>query len=138
MKLRNKKNGKIIYSGDVYTIMSFDEHHDRINKEYEYNSLAELNKEWEDYEEPKGTALDLMILTLTNFIVNEPDEEKVDLEDCKVMLEKLEAWKRLENKGFRFTGWYASGYLGDFNITGEGKHFDSEDTQKDLGLLFRR
>ena len=24
-------------------------------------------------------------------------------------MEKLEAWKRLEDKGFRFTGWYSSG-----------------------------
>jgi hypothetical protein len=70
---------------------------------YSYNSLVELNEEWEDVpEEPNGSALDLMILTLINFIENGPDEDKVDLEDCKQMLEKLKAWKRLKDKGFRF------------------------------------
>ena len=42
---------------------------------FEYNSIKEFTDHWEDApEEPKGSALDLMILTLTNFIENEPDE----------------------------------------------------------------
>ena len=67
-----------------------------------FESLKGLNEMFEDYEEVKGSALDLMILTLINFIENEPDEDKVDLEDCKQMLEKLKAWKRLKDGGFEF------------------------------------
>lgn len=88
MKLRNKKTGMVITLLDHL----FDN----------YNSLAELNAEWEDYEEPKGKALYWMILTLENFIENEADDRWVDLEDCKQMLEKLKAWERLKDKGFRF------------------------------------
>ena len=69
-----------------------------------YNSIKDFTDQWEDYEEPKGSALVLMILTLTNFIENEPDEDKVDLEDCKQMLDRLKAWKRLKDKGFKFEG----------------------------------
>ncbi len=104
MKLRNKKTGEIVElrKNEEIIIPLKDEDGDW----YEecYDSITELNKEWEDYEEPKGSALELMILTLTNFIENEPDEDKVDLEDCKQMLDKLKAWERLKDKGFRFTG----------------------------------
>lgn len=72
---------------------------------FSYDSIKKFTDDWEDVpEEPKGSALDFMILTLTNFIENEPDEDKVDLEDCKQMLEKLKAWKRLKGKGFEFRG----------------------------------
>lgn len=77
---------------------------------FEYNSIKDFTDHWEDApEEPKSSALDLMILTLTNFIENEPDEDKVDLEDCKQMLEKLKAWQRLKDKGFRFELWAYDG-----------------------------
>ncbi len=70
---------------------------------YYYNNLRELCEKWEDVpEEQKGSALDLMILTLTNFIENEPDGDMVDLEDCKQMLDKLTAWKRLKDRHFKF------------------------------------
>ena len=87
----------------------------------------------DDWEEPKGTALDLMILTLTNFVENEPDEDKVDLEDCKVMLEKLNAWKRLKDKGFEFLWWIStsSGDQANYYIP----EYDNE-TIQDLNLLF--
>lgn len=106
-----------------------------------YRSLKELNEEWEDApEEPKGSALDLMVLTLTNFIENEPDEDKVDLEDCKQMLEKLKAWKRLKDKGFRFRGYddMDRGQLGDIVIYAKMPTFeyDDESTRDDLDLLF--
>lgn len=101
MKLRNKRTGEIATltlssNGEELLLMKNNEMVTRNVK------LSDL-EEWEDApEEPKGSALDLMILTLTNFIENEPDEDKVDLEDCKQMLEKLKAWKRLRDKGFRF------------------------------------
>jgi hypothetical protein len=108
MKLKNKKTGEIVRAEFLNNWQTDDGTEIGIrdcntNIVFSYNSLAELNEEWEDYEEPKGSALDLMILTLINFIENEPDEDKVDLEDCKQMLEKLKAWKRLKDKGFRFS-----------------------------------
>lgn len=98
MKLRNKRTGEKaeVEINDNSMLVT---HEDGRVEKYYFDSLKDLD-EWEDYEEPKGSALDLMILTLTNFIENEPDEDKVDLEECKKMLEKLKAWKRLKDKGF--------------------------------------
>ena len=50
MKLRNKKTGKIIDKmfPESFVINSGEQI-------YRYNSLTELNEEWEDYEEPKDT-----------------------------------------------------------------------------------
>lgn len=69
--------------------------------EFYYESLKDMLDKWEDYEEPKETASRWMILTLENFIENEPDDRWIDLEDCKQMLEKLKAWKRLKDKGLK-------------------------------------
>ena len=132
MKLRNKKTGEIKNINHAHILMHFNDGETKC-----VNSLAELNENWEDYNEPKGSALDLMILTLTNFIENEPDEDKVDLEDCKQMLKKLKAWKRLKDNGFRFQFWTSS-YSGD-NIAFFVDWIDSDSKEqmtKDLDLLF--
>ena len=108
MKLRNKKTGEMgiinYFDNQSIVIYPIDENWNAKGdkKCVVYHSLAQLNEEWQDYEEPKGTALYWMILTLENFIENEPDDKWVDLEDCKQMLKKLKAWKRLRDKGFRF------------------------------------
>lgn len=105
-----------------------------------FETLKGLNKMFEDAdapEEPKGSALDLMILTLTNFIENEPDEDKVDLEDCKQMLEKLRAWKRLKDKGFRFKGYTDdSGDLFSCQVIRCSFDDFGKESRKDLDLLF--
>lgn len=44
----------------------------------------------------------MTILALKNFIENEPDDKRIDLDDCKQMLEKLKAWERLKDKHFKF------------------------------------
>ena len=136
MRLRNKKTGQegnFIINKDHFECVDLD-------LVPEYNSLAELNEEWEDVlEEPKGSALDLMILTLTNFIENEPDEDKVDLEDCKQMLEKLKAWKRLKDKGFKFTEWYRPDGCEPFIVVETNIDYDdveNRELQKHLDLLF--
>ena len=51
MKLRNKKTGEILGSLGSFIIQNPN----GINCEAitKYNSLAELNEDWEDYEEPK-------------------------------------------------------------------------------------
>ena len=103
MKLKNKKTGEIFdyrptlqrWNGPIVN---------RCN----YNSLAELNAEWEDYEEPKtlGWRIDEY---------NEPEEigfgfsleeleylKEIGLwfkteEEAKKAVEKLKAWKRLKD-----------------------------------------
>ena len=69
MKLRNKKTGEIFDAiirekggGDTYSLIVCEMeayHHSKSTLEDthfildEYDTLAELNDEWEDYEEPK-------------------------------------------------------------------------------------
>ena len=52
MKLRNKKTGEII---ELLAKPSFVKRNDDYlqSEVNTFNSLAELNEEWEDYEEPK-------------------------------------------------------------------------------------
>lgn len=129
MKLRNKKTGEI---KDI-DVRLFGTNPDRF-----VDSLAELNSEWEDVEEPKGKALYWMILTLEKFIENEPDDKWLDLEDCKRMLEKLKAWQQLKDKGFRFLCW--GGIDITIHTTGLGRYIENgnlpNDILKDLNLLF--
>lgn len=151
MKLRNKKTGDIgelsvWYRADNKEIKEFGVIKENEKFPTDYKSLAELNEDWEDYEEPKGSALDLMILTLTNFIENEPDDTLIDLEDCKQMLEKLKAYKRLKDKGFHFNGWdntigddyYKPGQIViSLNGNPDWDEYESIDDIKDeLNLLF--
>ena len=129
MKLRNKKTGEVIILIDH----TFDN----------YTSLAEFTEDWEDYEEPKTDVLRVMIITLTYLIENEREEDKVDLEDnvdleeCEKMLNKLKAWKRLKEQGFKFTGWSADydcdmAYFDVNWINSENKKY----IEKDLDILF--
>ena len=114
MKLRNKKTGEIVElcsSQDFYE----DKVHlflDTKNGRQYYDSLAELNAEWEDYEEPKeywytdyGGRIKPM-----NDANDEEDVARKEIgnyfetkEEAKKAVEKLKAWKRLKDKGFRFT-----------------------------------
>ena len=125
MKLINKKTGEIVrveflndYQTDDGTEIGF---RDCVtNNVYSYNSLCELNKEWEDYiEEPKGywfvdsggEVEEATYLT---------ENDKANLanfgncfatkEEAEKAVEKLKAWKRLKDKGFEITEWAANGY----------------------------
>ena len=109
MKLKNKKTGEV---AEVTGIFNRNDKPDFVIDSY--NSLAELNKEWEDYEEPKT----FWYLDEMGVIKEFPS----DMMDCKGIIdnykkignyfetkeeaeravEKLKAWKGLENKGFRF------------------------------------
>lgn len=112
MKLRNKKTGEI---------RDFIINKDKIQTAsaivcWEYNSLAELTAEWEDYEELKELGYWYYDTT-----INRPDfiekcnitkeDKKLDdqignyfetKEEAEKAVEKLKAWKRLKDKGFRF------------------------------------
>ena len=97
MKLRNKKTGKIIYiiahiAGDY---------------RQKFDSIAELNEEWEDYEEPKEYCY---ITSRGNFhfiedIDDEGDRERKQIgnyfetkEEAEKAVEKLKAWKLLKDE----------------------------------------
>ena len=139
MKLRNKKTGETM----IVVPHMFDN----------YTSLAELNEEWEDYEEPKevwhinslGEVEELNIdekftdsakcfisdshLEIGNYFGSKEEAEKA--------VEKLKAWKRLKDNGFRFLDYTALG-LGEIkfehNVMDEIE--DVEQLEKDLDLLF--
>ena len=117
MKLKNKKTGEIV------KIVGLSYHHDRLFYELEdengtfkkeINSLAELNEEWEDYEEPEElwsidqfgepinvTGLSSLQLEKLRRIGNLFESE----EKTERAVEKLKAWEQLKDKGFKFGRW---------------------------------
>lgn len=147
MKLRNKKTGQ---EGNF--IINKD-HFECVGLDYvpEYRNLAELNAEWEDVlEEPKewwfidysgfikhGEGLFTEksyikdIQAIGNYFETEEEAEKA--------VEKLRAWKRLKDKGFKFTEWYKPDGCEPFIVVETNIDYDDVDNrelQKDLDLLF--
>lgn len=136
MKLRNKKTGEIVEATD-FNIMS------------DYNSLADLNADWEDCKEPKmywyiygshifsnpecGDTLERMFKATGNYFKTKEAAEKA--------VEKLKAFKRLKDKGFRFVGVREIGKVIDFDMP-KSYHcaaFNKSEAlkfYKDLMLLF--
>ena len=102
MKLRNKKTEEIveitmpITNGDGWNIKA--------------NSLAELCEEWEDYEEPKGYWYinRLGDVCWSTYVGEEANIRKLignyfkTKEEAEKAVEKLKAWKRLKDNGFKF------------------------------------
>ena len=127
MKLRNKKTGEIETACPIY-----------VQNCGEYSSLAELNEEWEDYEEPKeywyirydgcititcGGADDDM-KQIGNYFETKEEAEKA--------VEKLKAWKRLKDKGFKPVICKQGQYL--YFEACWGSNYDGK--MNDLDLLF--
>ena len=145
MKLRNKMTGEI-------NILKVDEDYFKIYKDDDEFvcavTLKELNEGWEDYyEEPKKYWF-INASGEINWICEE-DEEEEDTKSCKEIgnyfetreeaekaVEKLKAWKRLKDKGFRFLGYYHS--VSETKSKGEiGFEMDDyKDIKQDLDLLF--
>ncbi len=127
MKLKNKKTGEIKEVQPI-TIGGF-------------RSLAELNEEWEDYEEPKEHWCVTMYGGITRI---KDDEEPIDdlieignyfnsKEDAYDARNKLKAWKRLKDKGFRFHDWKeGTTYCLEYEWEGVRLH----EIEDDLELLF--
>lgn len=93
MKLRNKKTGEIKNINHGHILMHFNDGETKC-----INSLAELTEEWEDYEEPTG---------IQNMCLVGGDEisiEFYDYKEAKQAFERLVAWKRLKDNGFKFKG----------------------------------
>lgn len=158
MKLKNKKTGEIaklvgyvkIVDGRVF--FRFED--DKGSYKKEYNSLAELNEDWEDYEEPKeywfidfnGEIKEFEVLDfewqgwmkeIGNYFSSREEAEKA--------VEKLKAWKRLKDKGFKFEGIAGMGNEIYFKANEQFTHimvdeYTADKTEKeyidDLMLLF--
>lgn len=153
MKLRNKKTGVIVdlvqgYIKDSYYGQKIEIKPLAIsNKEgYMYNSLAELNEDWEDYEEQKvGYIIDPMeedYMSADDSGYEESDVERAKelgiwletKEEAEKAVEKLKIYNKLKQKGFVFSGWYYS-TEGQLVILADNHEF-SETEPEDLTELF--
>ena len=116
-KLRNKKTGDIGFlicvvgpsPEKIKVVECIDGK--RGSKCWYYDTITELNEEWEDYEEPKGHwFIDCAAPYPVDFCeFNEDTEYDKEIgnyfetkEEAEKVVEKLKAWKRLKDKGFRF------------------------------------
>lgn len=156
MKLRNKKTGEIVfatmkasYGGGELQIRYYPLDNAEDTQFKEYRSISELNEEWEDVsEEPKEhwyidsdgevyptgglNRFDLdRMANIGNLFETKEEAEKA--------VEKLKAWKRLKDKGFKFTSW-GNGILLQKTIAGQFRYEfprdKMDDIEKDLDLLF--
>lgn len=143
VRLKNKRTGEIIEFDAILTVK--DVAGDSV-AHLEYNSLTKLNEEWEDYEEPKEcycidwTEPDGIHKTKHEDIRDDFNKEIGNYfssrEEAEKAVEKLKAWKRLKDKGFRLLGYYhmlvetiSKGEIG-FEMD------DYKGTKQDLDLLF--
>ena len=150
MKLRNKKTGEIVEPCGINLIngrafVRFDD--EKGTFKFEAHSLAELNAEWEDYEEPK----EYWYIDINGEIMSdnvEDDTVKVmrgignyfdTREEAEKAVEKLKAWKRLKDNGFKIKGWKFTPDMKQ--IEGNYVKIEAEVPQilineKDIDLLF--
>lgn len=106
MKLRNKKTGAIYSIEDIDLGNNADGIWLGMTK---YNSLAELNEEWEDYKEPKGywyyDTTCGRVEKINHNIDKEMDSSIGNCfdtrEEAEKAVEKLKAWKRLRDAGIK-------------------------------------
>ena len=116
---------------------------------YYYNNLAELCEKWEDYEEQKvywyimgkddirftedeGTDFDNKHKGIGNYFETQEEAEKT--------MEKLKAWKRLKDAGFRFKGKKIDSttykHYVEFEVCSKDVILFNDDIDADLDLLF--
>ena len=126
MKLRNKKTDIVLTKyyiralegvdadkGNERIVLINDETHDK----WVYYTLADFNEEWEDYEEPEvywfinSCGEVLRNIDASDYIEGEDNTSHKEIgnyfeteEQAEKAVEKLKAWKRLKDKGFKFTG----------------------------------
>lgn len=145
MKLRNKRTGEIEEVAYGRLIVSFED--GAVTK---VNSLAELNEEWEDYEEPKDRWYINENGGVLHYVPYDPEGEDLvynkyqdeignyfeTKEEAEKAVKDLKAWKRLKDKGFRFR-WIdmQTGQIKYSFFLKEGQKFTRGD-EDDLMLLF--
>lgn len=95
---------------------------------YDYDSLAELNEEWEDVSEEE-------VWYLGKRIGNYSMPKK----EADIVTEKILAWKRLKDKGFKFDG-YDVAHKSNGNLAGQifydAGNYSIEDVEKEMDLIF--
>ena len=151
MKLKNKKTGEIGYllagkTSDNYFITN-----DEWDRCGVYDSLAELNAEWEDAPEELK---EYWYIDADGEVLCEPSDNRCEFdnncreignyfetrEEAEKAVEKLMAWKRLKDKGLRFGGHddRDRGQLGDIVFYAEmpAEWICCNAVQEDLNLLF--
>lgn len=136
MKLRNKKTGKVIeWFNNTDGIFP--------------NSLAELNEEWEDVPEESKEHWFVSEFGKVYSLKNIPmDKERIGWlklignyfetrEEAEKAVERLRAWKRLRDNGFKFESMDCLHYTIYYY---EGKSYETheqcEQAKLDLELLF--
>lgn len=143
MKLRNKKTGEIIEFDAILPVK--DVVGDSV-AHLEYDSLAELNEEWEDYEEPK----EYWFISTTGEVHRFEGEDKTyttgrkqlgnyfeTREEAEKAVEKLKAFANLRKRGLKFDGWDENHHnLGIIEFSFPIVMESVRDFEKDLDLLF--
>lgn len=159
MKLRNKKTGEIGNlalninpNRESYSVLSTENGNTICGNLViaDYNSLAELNEEWEDCDEAEyyyaitSIKLDGGITKMKNIHNDMTAFDKSignyfeTREEAEQALEKLKAWKRLKDAGVSFKPttighkWYLEPHASPENRTFK----ESQDLYKDVMLLF--
>ena len=132
MKLRNKKTGEVWDIGKVLT-----------NDYPCWETLKQLNEEWEDYEEPKEF---YYITTIGDIEASScfDDQDVIykkeignyfeSKEEAEKAVEKLKARQRLKDKGLKFM---YNKTLGEYGNTTYRLNYPITNVEeKDLNLLF--
>lgn len=116
MKLRNKKTGEIIdtlCSDDITKGISFGiDHHDGNPTMAYYNSLAELNAEWEDYDEPKKYKY-VLPNKVRRAILSWVKAQDNPIEKISILLKSYYDTHKVDSDGFYDYEFY--GYVGNNN-----------------------
>lgn len=150
MKLRNKKTEEIVEPCGINLIngrafVRFDD--EKGTFKYEVHSLAELNAEWEDYEEPErfywidydGKICNAEIGTMDRSKIKEIGNYFSTEEQAEKAVEKLKAIQRLKNYYLKFKLDFVKNKI-DFTYRLDGTLHSSIDEQRiifeDMNLLF--
>ena len=140
MKLQNKKTGTIVnvLLNPVFTEFNKD---GTVKNTVVFDSLAELNEEWEDYEEMKEYYWfidDAGVVSIDKVLCSEINMRKSignyfeTKEEAELAVEKLKAWKRLKDKGFKLDAVVDSFFCLDIYMKGE----PYEEIKEDLKIVF--
>lgn len=142
MRLRNKKTGEIVN----LTFLEIPKHMGQSI----YNSLVELNEEWEDAEPKEYWYVDDAGVEQIDQVLSSVINMRKSIgnyfssrEEAELAVRKLNAWQRLKDKGFRFSGvdWMHNSIRYDVDVlTGQiicnPAKAELEETKEDLILLF--
>lgn len=118
-----------------------------------YDKLEEISSDWQDYKESKkhyeilGASIVIGIEDAEDEIFRNQGQREIGNyfeteEEALKAVEKLKAWKRLKDSGFRFDEWsWSASSISDIDIINIKAYMDIqtnfEDKKADLDLLFR-